>query len=95
MQLLSPKGNYQGCHADDNGQTDGQTGRTMAAGSPMTWTHYSVLRKLPKGKTLASARTRSSVRMDKVRPRGSTHPRGRAAFAWTRTLKKKKKKTFF
>jgi hypothetical protein len=44
-------GRHQGCHADDSGRTDGQTdrrtdkrtdARTMAAGSSVTWTHYSV-----------------------------------------------------
>jgi hypothetical protein len=29
----------QSCHADDTGRTDG---RTMAAGSSVTWRHYSV-----------------------------------------------------
>jgi hypothetical protein len=29
----------QGCHADDSGRTDG---RTMAAGSSVSWTHCSV-----------------------------------------------------
>jgi hypothetical protein len=29
----------QGCHADNSGRTDG---RTMAAGSSVTWTHCSI-----------------------------------------------------
>jgi hypothetical protein len=44
----------QGCHADDNGRTDG---RTMAAGSSVTWTHCSVRYEVTWDKTLSSART--------------------------------------
>jgi hypothetical protein len=53
----------QGCHADDNGRTDG---RTMAAGSSVTWTHCSVRYEVTWDKTLSSARTRTCVRADGV-----------------------------
>jgi hypothetical protein len=49
----------QGCHADDNGRTDG---RTMAAGASVTWTHCSVCFEVIWGKTLLSARMRTCVR---------------------------------
>jgi hypothetical protein len=40
----------QGCHADDSGQTDDRmNGRMMAAGSSMTWTHYSIRYEVTKG----------------------------------------------
>jgi hypothetical protein len=51
----------QGCHADDNGRTDG---RTMAVGASVTWTHCRVLFEVTWGKTLASARTLTCVRAD-------------------------------
>jgi hypothetical protein len=55
---------YQGCHADDNGWTDG---RTMAAGASVTWTHCSVRFEVTWDKTLPSARTGSVHTMDAKR----------------------------
>jgi hypothetical protein len=51
----------QGCHADDNGWTDG---RTMAAGASVTWTHCSIFYEVTWGKTLPSARKRTCIRAD-------------------------------
>jgi hypothetical protein len=65
LAKTSWKPHTHGCHADvferTNGWTDDQT---MAAGASVTWTHCSVLLKLPGGKTLASARTRTCIRAD-------------------------------
>jgi hypothetical protein len=42
---------HQGCHADDNGWTDGWTdARTMAVGSSVTWTHCSIRYEVTWGK---------------------------------------------
>jgi hypothetical protein len=70
----------QGCHADDNGRTDG---RMMAVGSFVTWTHCSVRAEVTWGKTLASTRTRVCPR-----PRTSPLPYGRSLLS-VRMLGKK------
>jgi hypothetical protein len=72
----------QGCHADVFGWTDG---RKMAVGASMTWTHCSVLLKLPGVKPCVHADIGPSARTSSP---PSPFPNGREE-------KKKKKNLFF